>query len=143
MTITVIGLPAPQGSKSFRGVSKAGHGIMVESSRHVKPWRDSVIVAAREVMIKGGLTAPAFRGPVNVCVTFSLPKPKSAQKRRASYPDRKPDIDKLLRSTFDGLSSAGVWEDDARVVSVCAYKVFAGEDELDVPRALIGIHEEL
>ena len=40
-------------------------------------------------------------------------------------PHRVPDLDKLIRSTFDALTTANVWEDDARVVAVEALKVYA------------------
>ena len=132
--IKVIGMPGPQGSKKFVGLSKAGRGIMVESSKKVKPWREAVVFAAREV----GQRCP---GAVAVQMTFTLPKPKSAAKKRVTYPDRKPDIDKLVRSTGDALTSAGVWEDDARIVSLLAQKCFPGEhaDALDVPGAVIRI----
>lgn len=39
--ITVHGLPAPQGSKRH-----VGRGVMVESSKNVKPWRSAVVWAA-------------------------------------------------------------------------------------------------
>ena len=35
--IPVIGIPAPQGSKRH-----VGHGIMIENSKRVKPWRQDV-----------------------------------------------------------------------------------------------------
>ena len=50
LTIKVYGIPGPQGSKKFCGVSKSGRGIMVESSAKVKPWREAVKWAAREAM---------------------------------------------------------------------------------------------
>ena len=110
----VIGDPAPQGSKRH-----VGHGVMVESSKRVKPWRQAVAVAA--VAARNG--APALDCPVDVAITFWLPRPASlTRKRLALGPCRKPDIDKLLRSTFDALSDAGVWTDDARVVSCTAAK---------------------
>jgi Holliday junction resolvase RusA-like endonuclease len=133
-TITVIGTPAPQGSKRFVGM-KNGHGVMVESSKAVKPWRQSVVYAARESGLK-------ISGPVAVEMVFTLPKPKSAPKSRRTYPDKKPDLSKLARSTEDALSDAGVWEDDSRVVEYKRLaKVFPGEDpdSLDVPGAVIRI----
>jgi Holliday junction resolvase RusA-like endonuclease len=131
--ITVFGSPAPQGSKRFVGM-KNGRGMMVESSKAVKPWREAVVWAARESGIK-------VAGAVTVAVIFTVPKPASAPKRRTTYPDRKPDIDKLIRSTFDALKTAGTIEDDARVIHLAASKVFPGEhpDALDVPGAVIRI----
>jgi Holliday junction resolvase RusA-like endonuclease len=50
-----------------------------------------------------------------VAVTFYLAD--------ASRVDGPPDLDKLLRATFDALTQARVWEDDSRVVWVQACKV--------------------
>jgi Holliday junction resolvase RusA-like endonuclease len=132
--ITVIATPAPQGSKSFKGLSKAGHAILVESSKNVRPWREAVVWAARE-------SGSRFSGPVAVSIYFTLAKPKSASKTRRTWPDRKPDLSKLVRSTEDALVDAGVIEDDARIVRLVTEKVFPGEHEyaLDVPGARIEI----
>lgn len=136
MTITVIGMPGPQGSKRFMGVH-GGRGVLVESSKAVKPWREAVVWASRE-------DGRRVTGPVSVEMIFTLPKPKSAPKRRTTWPDRKPDIDKLCRSTFDALVSAGVIEDDARCVQLLAMKAYpvsspGDGDALDVPGAVIRI----
>lgn len=138
LTITVIGCPAPQGSKKFVGVSKrTGRGIMVESSKRVKPWRESVKYAALEAVANGqGIT-----GPVSLDITFTLPKPKSAPERSRTWPDKKPDLSKLIRSTEDSLTEAGVFEDDARIVECSCRKAFPGEhpDALHVPGAVIRV----
>ena len=137
MTITVFGTPAPQGSKSFKGMA-GGHAILVESSKAVRPWRQDVKAAAIEVM---GGAGKGVAGPVRVRMVFTLPKPKSAPKRRVTWPSRKPDIDKLCRSTLDALVQAGAIEDDARVVCMRASKVFPSEGlkALAVPGAYIEI----
>ena len=115
--ITVYGMPAPQGSKSFKGM-RGGHAILVESSKKVKPWRDSVAWAAVE-------SGEKYAGPVAVSIDFYLPRPTSTPKR-VTVPAKKPDIDKLIRSTLDALVTAGVIEDDARVVTISAAKLFVG-----------------
>lgn len=139
MQITVIGTPAPMGSKRFVGTNKAGRGILIESSKAVKPWREAVKWAAREAGIRDA--ADAVVGPVNVEMIFTLPKPKSAPKNSRTWPDKKPDLSKLIRSTEDALTDVGAWEDDARVVLCIARKVFPGEhpDALPVPGAVIRI----
>ena len=136
--ITVIGTPAPQGSKKFMGV-RNGKGILVESSKKVKPWREAVIYAAMEAMQPRA--GQGICGPVNVEMTFTLPKPKSAPKRMKTFPDRKPDIDKLCRSTLDSLVSAGVIDDDARVVELRCAKRYPreGGSALGVPGAVISV----
>ncbi len=136
--ITVYGNPAPQGSKRFVGTSKAGRGILVESSKRVKPWRQDVVAAAQQCM--GGL--PPLDGALSVVMVFTMPKPASAPKLKRTWPNRMPDLSKLARSTEDALTTAGVWVDDARVVNYAKLaKVFPNEDvdALGSPGVLIEI----
>jgi Holliday junction resolvase RusA-like endonuclease len=132
LAICVFGAPAPQGSKRH-----LGKGVMVESSKKVKPWREAVKHAAVEV--RGRM--PAMTGPVHVTVCFTVAKPASAPKTRVTYPSKRPDLDKLLRSTFDALGDAGCWLDDGQVISVTAHKAYPNEaaNALDTPGARIWI----
>lgn len=118
----VYGEPAPQGSKRH-----VGGGRMIESSAKVKPWRQDVVAAARAAM--GDVWEP-LDGPLCMEVTFTVRKPASAPKKRTTYPDRKPDLSKLVRSTEDALVTAGVIADDARIVCMEARKVYPGEHYL-------------
>lgn len=129
-TFAVYGTPAPQGSKRH-----VGNGIMVESSKKVMPWREAVKWAWKCAQLT------CISGPVKVSVIFTLPKPSSAPKRRTTYPGKKPDIDKLIRSTFDALSDVGAWEDDARVVELWTAKRYPSESDgaLATPGAVIRI----
>lgn len=139
--IIVYGSPAPQGSKKFVGMSKSGRGIMVESSAKVRPWRMDVKDAAMKVRAKLGLVAP-LDCPLMASMVFTLPKPSSAPKTRRTWPCRMPDASKLLRSTEDALTDAGIWADDARVVEYGRVaKVFPGEDRdaLDSPGVRIRV----
>jgi len=128
ITIEVRGLPAPQGSKRH-----VGHGIMVESSRAVGPWREAVRAETQRVLaIPGG--AAWLAGPVAVEITFRLPRPKghygtgkNANKIRSSapiFPAGRPDLDKLTRAVLDGLTAGGAWADDAQVVNLQAWKMY-------------------
>jgi len=129
MRIVVFGTPAPQGSKKFVGTTNYGRGILVESSKKAKPWRQDVKAAA----IEARAGAAALDGPLVCSMVFTMPKPASAPKRRRTWPDRKPDVSKLVRSTEDALVEAGVIADDARIVEYKRVaKVFPGED----PQAL-------
>ena len=114
----VVGEPAPQGSKTH-----VGGGRMVESSKGVKPWRDSVAYTGAEMARKYG----AFNGPVEVWIDFVLRMPKSrpAATRAAGIGWRptRPDIDKLVRSTLDGLQTSGLIADDSNVVALTVVKV--------------------
>lgn len=111
----VLGTPAPQGSKRH-----VGNGVMVESSKLVGPWREAVKAA---YLSRYGIREP-ISGPLQLSVTFDLPKPKSAPKRYI-LPAKRPDLDKLLRATMDALTDCGLWADDAQVVRVVADKQYA------------------
>ena len=136
--IIVRGQPAPQGSKKFVGLTKAGRGLLIESSKKVKPWRQDVVASA--VLAMDGRAM--LDGPLVATMTFTLTKPASAPKTRRTWACRKPDLSKLVRSTEDALSDAGVWADDARVVSMAVHKVFPGEgdDSLASPGAIIRVY---
>lgn len=128
LTITVLGLPAPQGSKRH-----VGNGIMVESSKRVRPWRSDVKAAAERAI--GADWAP-IKGPVSLTATFSFLRPRSHYRtgRFADVlRDDAPvfatsracgDIDKLLRSTLDALTAAGVIVDDSQVGMVITTKTY-------------------
>lgn len=115
----VLGLPAPQGSKRH-----VGGGVMVESSKAVKPWRQAVAHAARDVA--DTLGAP-LDGPLTLDVTFRLPMPKARRKavRLAGQGPSvtRPDLSKLVRSTEDALTDSGLIRDDARIWSFSAHKL--------------------
>ena len=149
--IVVRGTPAPQGSKSFKGLAGNGRAILAESSKAVKPWRMDVKAAAEKwiadnsaMLFHGCSTGrgAVFEGPVVCRMVFTLKKPSGSPKTRRTFPMRKPDLSKLVRSTEDALTDAGIWSDDARVVEYGRLaKVFPGEDPeaLAFPGALIEI----
>lgn len=110
----VIGLPAPQGSKRH-----VGNGVMVESSKNLKPWRDSVTVAAREAQELHG-TVP---GPVEVSLWFRFPPTKSDPHRHRHA--QTPDLDKLIRGVLDALTHSRLITDDKAVWCVKAAKTYA------------------
>lgn len=117
-------------------MAKSGRGILVESCAAVKDWREAVKWAARDAM--AGMPAPAIAGPIDVCMTFLMPRPKCAKSGAAAC--KKPDLSKLVRSTEDALTDAGVWEDDARVVLCVASKRYVSGGE--VPGAVIEVRKQ-
>lgn len=139
IVIVVYGTPAPQGSKSFKGLANSGRAILVESSKKVRPWRQDVKLAAEQVRADLGLQV--LDEPLLVRMTFTLPKPVSAPKTRRVYPSKLPDLSKLVRSTEDALTDSGIWRDDARVVECTAAKRYPGEGHLalDAPGCVIEI----
>ena len=137
--IIVYGTPGPQGSKRH-----VGGGRMIEHSQLVKPWRESVVWAAREAMAG----RPPIKGPVVVSMVFTLRKPSSAPKKRWSAPSTRPDLSKLARSTEDAMTTAGVYKDDGQIIEYSRLaKVYPLEDPaaLDLPGVWIcirGVFEE-
>jgi Holliday junction resolvase RusA-like endonuclease len=110
----IDGEPAPQGSKT--GFIKNGRVVMVESSKKVKPWREAVAAQTKAKV------QAALENPVEIALVFHLPKPKTVTRK---WPAVKPDLDKLIRSTFDGLTTGGLYADDALVIAVSASKQYA------------------
>jgi crossover junction endodeoxyribonuclease RusA len=121
LTIFVTGTPAPQGSKA--GYVRGGRAVLVESSKAVKPWRQDVVAAARAA----AEATPEWVPPeaVTVHVDFLIRRPASVSERRRPLPSVKPDLDKLVRSTFDALTTSGVLNDDAQVCELVARKLYA------------------
>ena len=125
ITITVIGLPAPQGSKRH-----VGNGRMVESSKAVGPWREAV--RAETQLAMKGLTP--LQGALWVTLDFALPRPKGHTGRRGLrmsaplWPATRPDIDKLARAALDGLVAGGALPDDARVCRLEVEKSYADDE---------------
>jgi crossover junction endodeoxyribonuclease RusA len=67
--------------------------------------------------------AVPLAGPVSVTLAFRLARPKSAP-LRVAFPAKRPDLDKLIRSTLDGLKMGGAFRDDSQVIILFAGKVF-------------------
>lgn len=122
LTVLIYGIPAPQGSKrSFK--SKTGAVVMVESGHErVRAWRDAVRSDVRDAISVSKLRPP-IEGPICVEVVFTLNKPLYLGAKPAR-PDKRPDLDKLIRSTLDGLTASGVIRDDSQVVRVVAEKTY-------------------
>lgn len=138
VVITVIGHPAPQGSKRH-----VGRGVMVESSKKVKPWRDAVKAAISDYRQDAGLDSFRFdQGiPLVVKACFHFDKPKSAPKKRRVWPVTRSsgDVDKLLRSTFDALTDSGLIHDDSQIVTAVGIKVHTCDPDafMAMPGAVI------
>lgn len=103
LSVWVAGVPRPQGSKTYLGA-----GRMRESSKELPAWRTDV----RAALLGTGVR---LAGAVSVGLEFVMHRPQRA--RPGDPADRQPDLDKLARGVLDALTSAGVVEDDARVVN--------------------------
>ena len=132
--IRVFGEPAPQGSKT---VSRWG-GLR-ESSAKVAPWRHSVAYACEQQY-----NGPLIGDAVAVDITFVIVRAaghwgtgKNSERLKPSAPahcttSRAGDIDKLCRSTLDGIaqrSGGCLIKDDSQVVELTCRKRYAERDE--------------
>lgn len=139
IVLRVPGLPAPQGSKTAfvvwpKGTAKcpacgqprARPRAVVTEGKSGSPQRlklDAWLAAIAQAAQASGPAEP-IEGPVRVRVAFWLPRPKSYPRWRW-LAWQKPDVDKLCRSTLDGLTAAGIFADDAQVVELASRKAYA------------------
>ena len=134
ITLFVPGVAAPQGSKRH-----VGGGRLVESSTLLKPWRATIANACHEA----GIAGLRLDVPLYVSLRFGITRPAGHFGKRGllasapALPTKKPDVDKLSRAVLDALATdAAVIADDARVVTLKAFKHFA-----EYPGVLIVIDE--
>ena len=143
LVVIVHGQPAPQGSKRH-----VGHGVMVEASKRLPPWRQAVSAAAQQACAATGF-APHRTAAYTLTVVFTLPRPDSHYRSgrysgelkpaAPQWPATMPDLDKLCRALLDGLADGGALANDSRVVAIYACKAYPGGhlDALDSPGAMI------
>lgn len=75
---------------------------------------------------------------VNIGAEFPIPKSWSKKKQgEAFYVTKKPDIDNIIKSVFDGLNGVA-WTDDSLVSEIHAWKKYTK----DMPKCLIEIITE-
>lgn len=141
LDFVVFGKPVTQGSKT-----RTRWGLRDDNADTLKPWRANVTATAVEARQHAGWARA--EGPVAVHARFYFDPPKSAPKRRRTWPTTRSsgDLDKLLRALFDGITDAGVWRDDAQVVQVIAAKLHTpGPLVMDMdcvtPRAVVTVSE--
>lgn len=122
----VEGKPAPQGSKQGFALRKGGQltgkVAMIESSKALKPWRQTVACAARDAMKDKLPSARAIW--MNSAFYFSRPKAhygtgKNERVQKPSAPinhKQKPDRSKLLRAVEDAIEGI-VFLDDCQCMA--------------------------
>jgi|SRR5688572_27762048 len=147
----VYGIPAPQGSKIPGVSSKTGKMFVREQSgKTLEPWRDAVKRAALTARgidpdtgeaIPGAKSIDTLTGPIRLGVNFYVPRPASVSVKKRPLPTVAPDLDKYLRGAGDALKAAGVYKDDAQVVSIQAVKVYGTDEAQSSPGAWIVISE--
>jgi crossover junction endodeoxyribonuclease RusA len=110
--------PGPQGSKRH-----VGNGRLIEASKKVAPWRAAVADAVAKAWVAYEKFV-VFDDAVDIDITFYLPRPATVKR---PLPIKPPDIDKLARSTLDGLVQGGALVDDALVTELTVRKRYADD----------------
>jgi Holliday junction resolvase RusA-like endonuclease len=118
----VPGRPVAQGSKRH-----VGRGIMVEMGKDIGLWRQAICMQA--ISEAKGLK---LFDPIALRACFWFQRPKShfrtgkhlggIKDSAPTFRAAQPDLDKLLRALFDGLTASGVIQDDRQIVMVEAEK---------------------
>lgn len=127
LTFVVYGLPGPQGSKRH-----LGNGIMVESSKAVRPWRQDTKHAALACVPPNWNMA----APMSLSIVFRFKRPATHIGKKGIKPSapqhntsgRNGDLSKLVRSTEDALTGVA-YNDDRQIVSMNVSKRYCTADE--------------
>jgi Holliday junction resolvase RusA-like endonuclease len=138
----VPGRPIPQGSKHAFVSKSTGRPMVKDNDLRLPQWRMKITAHAIERQAEYMHTHPdlygllPFTSAVGVSVTFILDRPRGhfGTGRNAAvlkpsappFPATMPDLDKLLRAVFDGLTDGQVWRDDGQVVYCLTAKYFVG-----------------
>ena len=131
-------VPVPQPRQRHRIISVGGRTM----AANYTPTRDPVNVYKAAVMHAARMAydGEPLAGPLRVEVMFVFDRPAYLLKSRA--PDarvaygKKPDVDNLVKSTFDALNKL-LWLDDAQVCSLAVEKYFRARHEQ--PQVLLSV----
>lgn len=126
ISFTVYGIAAGKGSTTSRFVPERGR-TFTHSPKNTQNWERLVKDVAQQHVPPDGL----LDGPLQMQLRFYLPKPKSAPKRRRTWPDKKPDLDKLIRAVGDALTGV-IYTDDARIVTITASKDYGVTPRVEI-----------
>jgi len=142
LAIRVYGRPAPEGSHD-----RGANGHIMHASKYLAAWRAAVRNAALraavdELGVRPG-DLPIFRrgAPVYLHECTMIVGPDQCRAEGTDEPTGRPDWDKLLRATVDGLGDAVLFAEDSQIVKsydVSKVRSWPGED----PGAVIIISDE-
>lgn len=140
--VSILGKPAPGGSKIGRVLRKNGKIVMKAdgsgpvvlvhpSSKGTKPWMDTVAAVVRSQWGDPEVREPVD-GPVEARVTFYFDPGKAGAKKMRLWPKTAgSDLDKLLRSTLDPFTKV-VFTNDRRIVRIVAERRYGLPERADV-----------
>lgn len=119
----------PKGQPRPRAFSVGGSARVYDPST-AEGWKSQIAQA-----IEPYLPERPLEGPVRVELVFHMPRPKAhyrtgkyAGQLKSSAPEYhtgRPDVDNLIKSSFDALSEIGFWRDDSQVCLTSIVKQYA------------------
>lgn len=130
--VSVLGMqPASKGS--YRAVNRRSKhdpsrivSALVPMDKHEKPWRKAICEAVAQLQRVPQMTR-------NMCAatdeSYFLLRPETVTMDKRLFPNRKPDIDKLIRATHDGLTDSGLIVDDSIICMTSATKEYVSTTE--------------
>lgn len=131
ISIVVPGLPVPQPRQRHRIVNTGDR----QFTQNYTPQRDPVNsykATVRQVADKAMNGQPPMSGPIELALTFLLPRPGRLMWKKRAMPrlphDSRPDVDNLGKSFMDA-SKGIVWNDDTQVAKLTIEKFYAAGDE--------------
>lgn len=133
ISFTIYGKPEPQGSMKAFIPKGARFPVVTSDNKKLAPWRQQVARTALDEMAKSreGRCEPFSREtPICIRVDFFLARPMSLPKR-AVWPVKKPDFDKLCRGLVDALTGI-VYVDDSQVVQCIVAKWYGSPERTKV-----------
>lgn len=140
----IEGRAVPQGSMNA-GVTKTGRPFVYPANKNLKAWRQRVCKHLQP------LATPPEYSAYSVELIFWFKRPKAhfgtsggrpyVKDSSPSEHVTKPDLDKLVRAIFDGMTDAGVVPDDSHVIALSAKKQYClfEDDEEGVSLEVWGV----
>ena len=119
ISFRVLGMPIAQGNHR---IQPGKFPRIYDAAKGLPEWRKTVAMYARAARTTG--PGVLLEGPLLAEMTFRMPVPKSAPKRRRLFADRRPDLSKLVRAVEDALTGV-LYGDDAQIVELRARKELA------------------
>ena len=142
VTFRVDSVPVAQPRQRHRVITSKGRAF----AQNYTPAKHPATQYKSDVRMAAAVAHPTsghLSGGLHVDVLFVMPRPSSLVWKKRPMPreahTKKPDIDNLLKSTFDALKDL-MWRDDSQVSAVTACKVIASGDE--TPHVLITVQQE-
>ena len=131
---TVFCRPQPQGS--IRAFTPKGWNrpVLTSDNKDLKSYRQQVSIVALAAMRDLGMEPIPAKQAVSLTAKFYFQRPKSKKKDAAMTV--RPDLDKIVRSTFDALTGI-VFGDDSQVTELTATKIYGVPERVEIEASTI------